>query len=185
MRKLIAGMKISVDGKVTPADWAEDWADAYDLTPQIDACVLGGGMYPEYESYWTAVQNEPDKPLWADKPPSPAEIDWGRFAAKTPHYVLSGTLTSAKWPNTKFLRGLDDLNALKQQPGKDLYLVGGASTTARLIDAGAVDEVRLVVYPLIAGEGKALFEGLQRRALALQQVQPREAGRLMLVYAIP
>jgi hypothetical protein len=67
MRKLIAGMQISVDGKIEGpegyADWVEAWADTYDLTPQVDACLLGANMYPGYEQYWTAIQNEPDKPL--------------------------------------------------------------------------------------------------------------------------
>jgi hypothetical protein len=57
MRKLIAGMKISADGKVEGpegfADWVESWSEDYGLTEQIDACVLGGGMYPGYERYWT------------------------------------------------------------------------------------------------------------------------------------
>jgi len=49
MRKLIAGMKISVDGKMegrTHRDWVEAWSDDYGVTPQVDACLLGGGMYP-------------------------------------------------------------------------------------------------------------------------------------------
>jgi hypothetical protein len=109
MRKLIAGMKISADGMVRgpegSAHWVAAWSDDYGLTPQVDACVLGGGMYPEYEGYWTAIQNEPDKPVWSGGPtPTPGEVDWARFAAHTPHYVLSRTLTSAGWPQTSFLR---------------------------------------------------------------------------------
>ena len=50
MRNLIAGMQTSVDGKIEGpdgyADWVESWADNYDLIPHIDACLLGGGMYP-------------------------------------------------------------------------------------------------------------------------------------------
>jgi dihydrofolate reductase len=133
MRKLIAGMKISVDGKMEgsegSADWVEAWSDDYGLMPQVDACVLGGGMYPGYEQYWTAIQKEPDKPVWiTGSAPTPAEIEWARFAAQTPHYVLSSTLTSALWPKTRFVRGLEEIAALKQQPGKDIYLVGGART---------------------------------------------------------
>src|SRR5262245_41133169 len=56
MRKLIAAMKTSVDGKIEAggtADWVQAWSEDYGLTPQIDACLLGGGMYPGYEQYWT------------------------------------------------------------------------------------------------------------------------------------
>jgi dihydrofolate reductase len=189
MRRLIAGMKTSVDAKIGGAegyaDWVEAWSDDYGLMPQIDACLLGAGMYPEYEGYWTAVQNEPDKPHWAGRAPTPDEIKYASFAAQTPHYVLSSTLTSALWPRTRFVRRLEEIAALKQQSGKDIYLVGGARITASLIDAGLVDELRLIVYPLIAGEGKALFATSERRrGLELRKVQQLPGGRLGLIYGV-
>src|SRR5262245_31202338 len=189
MRKLIAAMKISLDERVEGpqgyADWVQAWSDDYGLMPQIDACLLGAGMYPGYEQYWTGIQNEPDKSHWiTDSPPTPAEIEWGRFAARTPHYVLSTTLTSTAWPNTKFVRGLEEVASLKRRSGKDIYLVGGARTTASLVDAGLVDELRLMVYPLIAGEGKALFASPERRrGLELRKVQQLPDGRVSLIYA--
>lgn len=190
MRKLIAGMKISVDGKMEgpegTADWVEAWSEDYGLTPQIDACVLGVGMYPGYEWYWTAIHNEPGKPVWiTGGAPTPAEVEWARFAAETPHYVLSSTLTSALWPKTRFVRGLEEIAALKQQPGKDIYLVGGARTAASFIDAGLVDELRLIVYPLVAGEGKALFATTKgRRRLELREVRQLPDGRVSLIYGV-
>src|SRR5471032_1305593 len=107
MRKLITAMKISLDGKMEGpegmADWVDAWSDDYGLMPQIDACVLGAAMYAGYERYWTAIQNDPHTPVWiTGKPPTPAELEWARFAAQTPHYVLSSTLTSAAWPKTRF-----------------------------------------------------------------------------------
>jgi len=190
MRTLIAAMKISVDGKMEGpegyADWVEGWSDDYDLIPRIDACLLGAGMYPGYEGYWTAIQNEPEKPLEpTGKPPTPGEVEWARFAAEAPHYVLSSTRTSALWPQTKFIRGLEDVAALKRHPGKDIYLIGGARTTSSLIEAGLVDELRLIVYPLIAGEGKALFAtSKRRRGLELRTVKQLPGGRLSLIYGI-
>ena len=190
MRKLIAGMKISADGKMEGpegyADWVDAWSEDYGLTAQIDACVLGSGMYPGYEQYWTTIQNAPDATLpMTGKLPTPAEVEWGRFAARTPHYVLSRTLDAANWPLTRFLRDAAELAALKQRPGKDIYLMGGARITASLIEAGLVDELRLIVYPLIAGEGKALFASVrQRRGLELRKTETLNAGRLGLTYAI-
>jgi dihydrofolate reductase len=183
-------MKTSVDAKVEGpegvADWVEAWSDDYDLMPQVDACMLGAGMYPGYEQYWTAIQNEPDKPHpLTGQLPTPAEIEWGRFAAETPHYVLSSTLNSAVWPKTSFVRGLEEVVALKQRPGKDIYLIGGARTTAGLIDAGLVDELRLIMYPLIAGEGKALFATTERRrGLDSRKVEQLPDGRVRLIYGI-
>jgi dihydrofolate reductase len=190
MRKLIAAMKVSVDAKAEgpegTADWVEAWSEDYGLMPQIDACVLGAGMYPGYEHYWTAIRNEPGEPIWINgEPPSQGEVEWAQFTERTPHYVLSSTLTSAEWPNTSFLRGLDDVAALKRQAGKDIYLIGGARTSASLIDAGLVDELRLIVYPLIAGDGKALFTTTEhRRGLALRNVDLLEGGRLRVTYEI-
>ena len=190
MRKLIGGMKVSVDGKITGsdgyADWVQGWSDDYGLMSHVDACLLGAGMYPGYEQYWTAIQNKLDKPLpMTGTLPTPGEVEWARFAAQTPHYVLSSTLTSALWPKTKFVRQLEEVTALKEESGKDIYLVGGAQTTASLLDAGLVDELRLIVYPLIAGDGKALFATLKRRrGLQLQKVQPLHDGRVSLIYGI-
>lgn len=188
MRKLIAGMKISVDGKITGpdgyADWVQGWSDDYGLMPQVDACLLGAEMYPGYEQYWTAIRNEPAKPLpMTGKLPTPGEIEWACFAAQTPHYVLSSTLTSALWPKTKFVRQLKEVTALKRESGKDIYLVGGARTTTSLLDAGLVDELRLIVYPLIAGGGKVLFATTAcRRGLEPQKVQQLQDGRVSLIY---
>lgn len=192
MRKLIAGMKISLDGKSEGpegyADWVEAWSEEYGLTEQIDACLLGSGMYTGYEQYWTAMaQNRADEPLPVmDRPPTAGELAWVRFAAQIPHYILSNTLTEAGWPaQTHLLRGLDEIAALKEQPGKDIYLVGGARITASLIDAGLVDELRLLVYPLLAGEGRALFATSEKRhGLTLQAVQHLSDGRLSLTYAL-
>lgn len=190
MRKLIAGMKISLDGKTQGsegvADWVDGWSDDYGLTPQVDACVLGAGMYPTYEEYWTAIQSEPDKPNpLSGEVPTQGEVEWARLAAKIPHYVLSSTLMSAQWPHTSFLRGLDEVAALKQQSGKDIYLMGGGRTTASLIYAGLVDELRLIVYPLIAGEGPALFATAgDRRGLEFRTAEQLPGGRLRITYGL-
>jgi dihydrofolate reductase len=63
--------------------------------------------------------------------------------------------------------------------------MGGARITASLIDAGLVDELRLIVYPLVAGEGKALFATTaSRRRLELRKVQQLPGGRVSLVYGM-
>ena len=190
MRKLIAGMKISLDGKYEGAegmaDWVDAWSNDYDVLPEIDACILGAGMYSGYEGYWTGIQNEPEKSHWiTGKTPTEGELEWARVGAKLPHYVLSSKPISAKWPNTRSLRSLDDVAALKTQAGKSLYLVGGGRTTASLIDAGLVDELRLIVYPVIAGTGKELFANVdRRRGLEARTVKPLDGGKVFLAYGI-
>jgi dihydrofolate reductase len=190
MRKLIAAMKVSLDAKTQgpegTADWVEAWSEDFDLTPQIDACLLGGGMYPGYEAYWTAIRTQPDIPVWiTGEPPTAAEQEWARFTETTPHYVLSSTLQTTTWPNTSFLRSIEEVGALKQQSGKDIYLVGGARITTSMIDAGLVDELRLITYPLIAGSGSdALFEGARRRGIRLNAVRQLGGGKVASTYRI-
>ena len=190
MRKLIAGMKMALDGRVAGpegvADWVDGWSEDFGITPQVDACLLGAGMYPSYEQYWTEIQNEPaGRHPFTGEVPTQGEVEWARFAAKTPHYVLAGSLASAQWPQTSFVRTLDEIESLKQRSGKDIYLIGGARTTASLIDAGLVDELRLLVYPLIAGEGTDLFATHgNRRGLQLRKVEQLADGRLSLNYEL-
>lgn len=190
MRKLIAGIKISLDGKMESsegyADWVDAWSEDYHLTQQIDACVLGGAMYPGYEAYWSALASAPQEihPM-TGKLPTQGELEWSRFAKNTSHYVLSNTHSSANWPLTQFMQSLDDIARLKQQKGKDIYLMGGAQITAQCINSGLLDEIRLIVYPLLVGEGKVLFSNIvQRRHLNLLQTQQRDHGVLYLRYAI-
>lgn len=181
-------MKVSIDQKVTGADgyadWVQDWSEEYGLTPQIDTCLLGGGMFPGYEAYWTAIQTEPTKPLpMTEKFPTAGEIEWAKKIPELPHYVLSKTLDATSWPNAKFIRSLEDVAALKAQPGKDIYLVGGGKFSTELIDAGLVDELRLIVYPLIAGGNNTLFSTTERRQNAvLGDVRSLGDGRLRLDY---
>lgn len=190
MRKLIAAMKLSVDGKSEGpegfADWVEAWSEDYGLTSRIDACLLGARMYSGYEQYWTAIRRSPNAPLpMTARMPAPAELEWSDFAQRTPHYVLSRSMASAQWPNTTILRSLDQVSALKRQPGKDIYLMGGAMLTASLIDAGLVDEFHVISYPLLAGPGKALFGQLERRhQLQLLRFRDLGAGRFSMSYAI-
>jgi len=190
LRKLIAAMKVSLDGKSEGpdgyADWVEAWSEDYGLTDRIDACLLGGRMYPGYEQYWTAIRDAPDQPLpMTGKLPLPAELSWSQFAGRTPHYVLSKTLASAAWAQTTLLRDVDQVATLKSQRGKDIYLMGGTQLANSLIDAGLVDELHLIIYPLLAGPGKPLFERQYRRSgLALLSVRPLNAGKVSLAYAI-
>jgi len=183
-------MKVSLDAKTEGAEgmaeWVEAWSEDYGLTPDIDACLLGGGMYPGYEQYWGAILDKPDTPAWiTGEPPTAGERDWVEFIERTPHYVLSRTLTTTSLPNTTFLRDLSEVAALKEQPGKDIYLVGGARVVVSLLDAGLVDELRLITYPLVVGGGTPLFESTARpHRLELHSVEQLPAGKVALTYAV-
>lgn len=189
MRKIIAAMKVSLDGRTEGpegyAGWVEAWSEDYGLTDQIDACLLGGGMYPGYEQYWSAIQSAPDTPAWVTgEPPTAGEREWADVITRTPHYVLSRTLGEAGWPNTTFLRDVADVAALKKEPGKDIYLMGGAHVLGVLLDADLVDELRLITYPVVVGEGTPLFTSPTRpRALRLRSAVQLADGKVAMNYA--
>ena len=74
---------------------------------------------------------------------------------------------------------------MKEQAGKDVYLMGGAEITASLIAVGLVDELRLLVYPLLAGEGVPLFtSAVGRRALHLKELSHRPEGLVSVIYQL-
>lgn len=189
MRKVIAALQVSLDGFIEgpngELDWVETWdGDAFDILPQIDTCILGGGMYPGYEQYWRAILANPEGILaFTGKVASKGEIDYAHFADKTPHIVLSRTMGEVTWKNTRIVRDVEEIRRLKQQPGKDMHAVGGAALVSSLMNLGLIDELRLTVHPIVLGGGKALFKNVEgRHALKLLEAKPLKAGIVCLTY---
>lgn len=188
MRKIIAALVVSVDGFIEgpkgELDWVDTWEDPFDLLPQIDTCILGRGMYPGYEQYWGAILANPEGILpFTGKVASKGEVAYAKFAEKTPHIVLSRTLDKVSWKNTRIVRDVGEIWRLKQQPGKDMHAVGGATLVGTLVNQGLIDELRLVVYPIILGGGKALFKDVkERHALKFLGAKPLESGLIRLTY---
>ena len=187
-RALISAMQVTLDGYALPprasADSFESWADGLELLPPVDAFVLGGGMFPGYEQFWAAILDDPSAASdMLGRDPYPREVTYARVAAKTPHLVLSKTLTDASWPTARIVRDIDEIRALRQQPGGAVYVVGGPGLVVSLINAGLLDELRLIVHPVVAGGGQALFDGIaERQALELVSAEPLGSGRVNLTY---
>ncbi|HVJ14671.1 MAG TPA: dihydrofolate reductase family protein [Polyangiaceae bacterium] len=189
-RRMIAALQVSLDGFTQGTDrgaeeWVDSWADALGLIPDVDAFVQGAGMYPGYGEYWAAIEADPRRiPPFQTRLPYDREVAYARLAAKTPHYVLSKTLEHVSWPPTaRIVRDLAELRALKNQAGKNIYVVGGPTLVTSLLNADLLDELRLIVHPLLLGGGRALFEGVkQRRSLQFVKAEPTELGRVVLSY---
>ena len=165
----------------------EAWSEDYGLTPQIDACVLGGGMYAGYERYWSSIQNEPDKPAWiTGAAPTPAEREWASFIRQTPHYVLSSKLDSALWPNTRFVRSLDVVAALKQQSGKDIYLDRRARAPRRASSMPGwwMNSGSSSIRWSPVKEGRFSKRRSIVRGLELRKVEQLQDGKVSLVYGV-
>ena len=190
MREIIAALQVSVDGFIEgpngELDWVETWDDPFDdMFPQIDTCILGRGMYPGYEQYWQAILANPEGILaFTGKVASKGEIDYAYFADKTPHLVLSKTLDKVAWKTTRIVRDVEEIRNMKRQPGKDIYAVGGATLVSSLMNLGLIDQLRLVVHPIVLGRGKALFKDVkERHALKLLGAKPLKSGMVCLTYA--
>lgn len=188
MRRIIAALQVSLDGFIEgpngELDWVGSWEDPFDVLPQIDTCILGGAMYPAYEEYWLSILADPKAVLeFSGKVPTRGEIDYAHFADRTPHLVLSRSLDKVAWATTRIVRDIEEIRRVKQQPGKDLHAVGGAALFGSLMNADLVDELRLVVHPVVLGAGKALFKDVTaRRPLTLLRQDPLEAGQVRLTY---
>jgi dihydrofolate reductase len=142
-------------------------------------------MYPGYGEYWEAIYANPQRvPPYQTRVPSKREIAYAQLAAKTPHYVLSRSLKSVSWPPTaRIVRDVEELRTLKGQPGKNIYVVGGSTLVASLLNENLIDELRLIVHPILLGGGKVHFAGVKKpRSLNLVHAESTESGRVILTY---
>ncbi|MGW5364958.1 dihydrofolate reductase family protein [Actinopolymorpha pittospori] len=101
-------------------------------------------------------------------------------------YVVSTTMTEPGWKNTTILSGdpVDEVRALKAEPGADIVITGSITLCHTLIQAGLVDEYRLFVYPVVQGRGRRLFpEGFEVPALRLLDAKIFRSGITFSRYA--
>jgi dihydrofolate reductase len=98
---------------------------------------------------------------------------WADRLNSMPKYVFSSTLRAAKWTNSTVLSGdlVDDVTRLKRELDGDLVVIGSTRLAQSLWSADLIDELRLKVFPAVAGGGRRLFEeGINRRAMRLVSV---------------
>jgi dihydrofolate reductase len=187
-RPFIAAMQVTLDSYILgpdgESDWVDSWADGLELLPEVDAFVLGGGMFPGYEQFWAAVLDDPASVSeWLGRDPYSREVAYARAAAETPHLVLSTTLNDVTWPTARIVREIDELRALKAEEGKAVYVVGGPGLVTSLINAGLLDELRLIVHPVAVGRGTPLLGVAERQSLELLRSEPAR-GRMNLTYRL-
>jgi dihydrofolate reductase len=153
MRKIVAGEFMSLDGVVeSPGDWSmayfndEVGAVIGANLESADAVLLGRRTYQEWAAYW------PDKTA-ADDP-------FAGFINNVPKYVASTTLQSVDWQGSTLLEGdfRGAITQLKEEPGKDIGVSGSITLVGSLLREGLLDELSLLVSPIVLGTGKRLFE---------------------------
>jgi dihydrofolate reductase len=181
MRDLVLTQNTTADGVV---DLEDDWfspgggENRDDLLAELrrqdesaDALLLGRQTFEDFRSYWPR-QTE-------DRTGITAYLDG---VAK---YVVSSTLTEPGWENTTVLSGpvLEEVRALKEQPGRDIVTTGSVTLTRALVPSGLVDEYRLFVHPYVAGPGRRLFTETDTVGhLVLQRSQAFACGVVLMVY---
>ena len=188
MKKMIAALQVSLDGFIEgpngELDWIPEWSEDFDILKEVDTCVLGGGMYPGYEKYWMSILANPEAVLeLTGRKATKGEVDYAYFADRTPHFVLSTTLENAAWKTTTIVQHIDDVKKLKQQTGKNIYVIGGANMVSNLVNDNQIDELRLVIHPVILGKGKALFKEVKNlHRLKLISSKATESGQVSVIY---
>ena len=101
-----------------------------------------------------------------------------------PNVVVSRTLAAADWTPSTLIR--DDAEAqlarLKGEPGKDIALLGSSTLAAALLAAGLIDELRLMVNPVVLGAGQPALSGTKQKNLKLLGVRQFSSGNVLLTY---
>ena len=177
MRKIVAGLFISLDGVVEAAnDWMGPWFNPElgqaigSLMGAQDAMLLGRVTYQEFAGHWPQQTGE-----MADT------------MNGTPKYVVSGTLQSADWQNSTLIPAANafaEIAELKQQPGQNIGMTGSATLVGSLLREGLLDELHLFVFPLVVGSGKRLFgNGGGQLPLKLLDSATFQTGAVHLTYA--
>jgi dihydrofolate reductase len=153
MRKLAAVLLMTLDGVVeSPDRWPAPHLDVsvHEVLARAiarsDAVLLGRNTYLELAERW----------------PTENGIAFARYLNDTSKYVVSSKLEFLAWSNSSLVPGhlSEEVTRLKELPGKDILVIGSPTLVRSLLRDGLLDELALIVHPIVAGTGRRLFEDL-------------------------
>jgi len=181
-RKIKAFLLTSLDGYFEGVNpWEIDWHNVDDefnelAMQQLDASdflVFGRATFQGMAGYWPSPEAIKDDPKVASKMNSTAKI------------VVSRTLedSDVTWSNSRLVRDPQELASLRQGAGKDLLVLGSSVLTTALMELGLVDELGIMINPVLLGAGNSLSSSAKRR-IALKLLRTREFrnGNVLLTY---
>jgi dihydrofolate reductase len=181
MRKLIFQMLVSLDGYFEGPNGELDWhrADsefndyAIDMLNTVDTLLFGRATYKLMASYWPTETALSDDPVVAGK------------MNTLPKIVFSHTLDTVTWKNSRLVKGnaIEEICQQKQQQGKDMLIIGSNRLAQSCMQAGLIDEYRIMVSPVVLGAGNTLFRNIStRQALQLSRTRRFDSGMVLLYY---
>lgn len=179
MRKLILSMMVSVNGFIEDPKKDISWhvwdkeMDKYmnSFLSKIDTILLGRIAYQLMADYWPSASTEDS-------------FITGQMNA-LPKIVFSKTLKKAEWNNSRIINENipEEILKLKQQPGKNLVLFGGAEISWAFMKLGLIDEFHLIINPVVLGGGKLLFKRTENKSnLKLINVHQFKCGNVIHFY---
>jgi dihydrofolate reductase len=174
MRNLFVTEFMSLDGVMEAPGWTfKYWNDEIadfkgEESTSSDALLLGRVTYEGFAAAWPQSEDE--------------GADYFNNVRK---YVVSTTLDTVEWNNSTLIKDnvVEEIRKLKQQDGKDIAVHGSATLVQTLIQHDLVDRYRLLVYPVVIGKGKRLFDEGATATLRLVESRPLGSGGVVaLIY---
>src|SRR6195256_2844650 len=172
MRNVICAINVTLDGccdhtKFNPPDDDEVLEHYTHLLRDADTFLYGRKTYQLMVPYWPDIAKSQSG--------TKADIEFAQTFVSKKKIVFSRSLASAEDENTRIVRTnlRDEILKLKQEQGKNI-LVGGVDVPSQLMELGLIDEYRFVVHPIVIGEGRRLFEGINlQEKLRLKLVESK------------
>lgn len=185
MRKVIFLIHVSLDGFVAGPNGEMDWIVyndevekySHDLHSTTDTAIYGRVTYDMMQNYWPTALTDPNSTAGA--------LNHARWYDAATKIVASRTRDSVEGTHTRVLHGnfAEEITRIKQQPGKDLWLLGSPSLAQTFMRLGLIDEYRINVNPVMLGIGKTLFGGLDEPIkLKLLEARTFSGGVVALRY---
>jgi dihydrofolate reductase len=198
MRKIIMFNRVSADGYFSGPGGDLDWVVPEEELDKggaasvsgADTMLFGRRTYDMFESFWPhAVDDSPTSPAPHGGERRSQEMRaMGVWINEATKLVFSKTRKKVTWNNSRLVAEIDprEIEALKQQPGKDIMIFGSGSVVSQLTTHGLIDEYQLIVGPILLGAGKSLLTGMANRVkLELAEARTYKAGNVMLRYVRP
>lgn len=175
-RKILLDLAVTLDGFIEGKSGEIDWCimepemNFPDFLKQIDTIFFGRKSYELYEAYRPKEESSmEDKDIWAQ-------------TDSKMKYVFSRTLRSNKDFTVIRDHLTDEIEKIRNRPGKDIWLYGGSDLISTFMKLNLIDEYRLSIHPILLGEGKPLFTDTKRLGLKLFKVNTYPSGVVQLIY---